>query len=354
MRSPDAEQPCLFSYSQTADFVPADHPLRRIRSLVDAALESMQGTLTVSYSHTGRPGIAPERLIRALLLQVLYSIRSERQLVEQMRYNMLYRWFVGLSLDDAIWDATTFTKNRQRFIDSDMTARLLEAVVDQARQRRLLSDQHFCVDGTLIDAWASMGSYRRKDDDDEPPTGPPNFKGDKRRSHTHECKTDPDARLYKKAPGQASRLCYIGHVLTDNRHALVVDSQTTVASGTAEVDAALTMLDRRPGTRRLTVAADKNYDQKRFVAGARAANVTPHVAQHTRGRGSAIDARTTRHAGYAQSRNARHRVETPFGWGKFNRPLKQTMLRGLARVGAQATLVFTSYNLVRIAALEAA
>ena len=262
MRSPDAEQPCLFSYSQTADFVPADHPLRRIRSLVDAALESMQGTLTVSYSHTGRPGIAPERLIRALLLQVLYSIRSERQLVEQMRYNMLYRWFVGLSLDDAIWDATTFTKNRQRFIDSDVTARLLEAVVDQARQRRLLSDQHFCVDGTLIDAWASMGSYRRKDDDDEPPTGPPNFKGDKRRSHTHECKTDPDARLYKKAPGQASRLCYIGHVLTDNRHALVVDSQTTVASGTAEVDAALTMLDRKPGTRRLTVAADKNYDQK--------------------------------------------------------------------------------------------
>ena len=353
MRSPDSEQPSLFSYSQTADFVPADHPLRRIRALVDASLDSMQGTLVVSYSHTGRPGIAPERLIRALLLQVLYSIRSERQLVEQLRYNMLYRWFVGLSLDDAIWDATTFTKNRQRFIDSDLMARLLEAVVDQARQRRLLSEQHFCVDGTLIDAWASMGSYRPIDDDDEPPSGPPNFKGETRRAETHECKTDPDARLYKKAPGQESRLCYIGHVLTDNRHALVIDADVTHASGTAEVDAALAMLDRRPGTGRLTVGADKGYDQKRFVEGARAARVTPHVAQNTSGRRSAVDGRTTRHAGHAQSLNARHRVETPFGWGKFHRPLKQTMLRGLAKVGAQAKLVFASYNLVRIAALEA-
>ncbi|MES1934275.1 transposase, IS4 [Salinisphaera shabanensis T35B1] len=325
MRSPDAKQPSLFSYSQTTDFVPADHPLRRIRSLVDAALDSMNGTLTVSYSRTGRPGIAPERLIRALLLQILYSIRSERQLVEQLRYNMLFRWFVGLSLDDAVWHATTFTKNRQRF-----------------------------VDGTLIDAWASMGSYRRKDDDSDPPSGPPNFKGQQRRSDTHECKTDPDARLYKKAQGQPSRLCYIGHVLTDNRHALVVDAQTTRASGTAEVDAALTMLDRRPGKRRLTVGADKNYDQHRFIDGARAARVTPHVAQNIRGRRSTIDDRTTRHVGYAQSINARHRVETPFGWGKYARPLKQTMLRGLDRVGAQAKLVFASYNLVRIAALEAA
>ncbi|MES1942459.1 transposase, IS4, partial [Salinisphaera sp. T5B8] len=276
------------------------------------------------------------------------------QLVEQMRYNMLYRWFVGLSLDDAVWDATTFTKNRQRFIDGAVTGRLLDAVVDQARQRRLLSEQHFCVDGTLIDAWASMGSYRRQDDDDEPPSSPPNFKGETRRSDTHECKTDPDARLYKKAPGQPSRLCYIGHVLTDNRHALVVDAETTQASGTAEVDAALTMLDRRPGKRRLTVGADKGYDQHRFVTGARQANVTPHVAQHTHRRRSAVDGRTTRHAGHAKSINARHRVETPFGWGKYARPLKQTMLRGLDRVAAQARLVFASYNLVRMAALEAA
>ena len=285
---------------------------------------------------------------------MLYSIRSERQLVEQLRYNMLFRWFVGLSLDDAVWDATTFTKNRQRFIDGAVTGRLLDAVVDQARQRRLLSEQHFCVDGTLIDAWASMGSYRRKDDDDEPPNGPPDFKGESRRSDTHECKTDPDARLYKKAQGQPSRLCYIGHVLTDNRHALVVDAETTHASGTAEVDAALAMLDRRPGRRRLTVGADKNYDQHRFVQGARKASVTPHVARNNKGDASAIDGRTTRHSGYAKSINARHRVETPFGWGKYARPLRQTMLRGLDRVAAQAKLVFASYNLMRMAALEAA
>lgn len=354
MRSADIEQSSLFSYSQTTDFVPADHPLRRIRSLVDDALAAMNGTFTVSYSHTGRPGIAPERLIRALLLQVLYSIRSERQLVEQLRYNMLFRWFVGLSLDDAVWDATTFTKNRQRFVDDEVTGQLLDAVVEQARQRQLLSEQHFCVDGTLIDAWASMGSYRRKDDDNDPPDGPPDFKGESRRAATHECKTDPDARLYKKAEGQPSRLCYIGHVLTDNRHALVVDAETTRASGTAEVDAALAMLDRRSGQRRLTVGADKHYDQQRFIKGCRAARVTPHVAQNTSGRRSAIDRRTTRHRGYTQSINARHRVETPFGWGKFGRPLKQTMLRGLDRVGAQAKLVFASYNLTRIAALAAA
>lgn len=354
MRSADTEQSSLFSYSQTADFVPADHPLRRIRSLVDDALDSMNGTFTVSYSHTGRPGIAPERVIRALLLQVLYSIRSERQLVEQMRYNMLFRWFVGLSLDDAVWDATTFTKNRQRFIDGQVTGQLLDAVVEQARQRQLLSEQHFCVDGTLIDAWASMGSYRRKDDDSDPPDGPPDFRGEARRADTHECKSDPDARLYKKAQGQPSRLCYIGHVLTDNRHALVVDAETTRASGTAEVDAALAMLDRRPGKRRLTVGADKNYDQQRFIKGCRQARVTPHVAQDTNGRRSAIDRRTTRHTGYAQSINARHRVETPFGWGKFGRPLRQTMLRGLDRVAGQAKLVFASYNLARIAALEVA
>src|SRR5699024_4368360 len=348
MRSTDAEQSSLFSTSTTDDFVPPNHPLRRIRRLVDDAMDSMQGTLNTSYSHTGRPSIAPERLIRALLLQILYSIRSERQLVEQLRYNMLYRWFVGLSLDDAVWDATTFTKNRQRFVDGEVTGKLLEAVVEQARQRRLLSERHFCVDGTLIEAWASMGSYRRKDDDSDPPSGPPDFKGEQRRSDTHECKTDPDARLYKKAQGQPAKLCYIGHVLTDNRHALVVDAETTRASGTAEIDAALALLGKRPGKKRLTVAADKNYDQRRFVEGARQANVTPHVAQNNKRRRSCIDRRTTRHSGYDKSLNARHRVETPFGWGKFNRPLKQTMLRGLDRVGAQAKLVFTGYNLVRM------
>jgi len=340
MRSADTEQSSLFCYAQTSDFVPFDHPLRRIRSLVDDALDSMNGTFTVSYSHTGRPGIVPERLIRALLLQILYSIRSERQLVEPRRYNLLFRWFVGLSLDDTVWDATTFTKNRQRFVDDQITGQLLDAVVEQARQRQLWSDQHFSVDGTLIDAWASMGSYRRQDDDSDLP----NFKVETRRSDMHECKTDPDARLYKKAEGQPSWLCTMGHVLTDNRHALVVDAETTRASGTAEVDVALKMLDRRPGKRRLTVGADKNYDPQRFIKHCRRAKVTPHVAQNNANRGSASDARTTRHAAYAQSINDRHRVETPFGWGKFNRPLSQTMQRGLDRVASHVKLELASYK----------
>lgn len=351
MRGTDIQQDALFSYSQVSDFVPADHPLRRIRTLVDEALESMHGSFTVSYSHTGRPSIAPERIIRALLLQILYSVRSERRLVEEIRYNMLYRWFVGMTLDDPVWDASTFSKNRARFVDQQVTGRLLQAVVDGARKRRLLSEEHFCVDGTLIEAWASMGSYRRKDDDSDPPAGPPDFHGEQRRSDTHECKTDPDARLYRKGKGQPSRLCYIGHILTDNRNALVVDAQVTRATGTAEVDAALEMLNRRGGKRRLTVGADKLYDQDRFITGARGARVTPHVAQNTRRRRSCIDSRTTRHTGYVQSINARHRVETPFGWGKFNRPLRKTMLRGLGRVGAQAQLVFAAYNLVRLSNL---
>lgn len=350
MRGTDIQQDSLFSYSKVSDFVPADHPLRRIRALVDEALDSMAGTFTVSYAHTGRPSIAPERVIRALLLQVLYSIRSERRLVEEIRYNMLYRWFVGLSLDDAVWDASTFSKNRERFIDHEVTGWLLERVVALARKRRLISDEHFSVDGTLIEAWASQGSYRRKDDD-EPPSGPPDFRGESRRADTHECKTDPDARLYRKAPGQEAKLCYLGHALTDNRHALVVDATVTQATGTAEVEAALTMLDRLPGKRRVTVGADRGYDQAPFVHGARARRITPHVAQNARRRRSCIDGRTTRHTGYAKSINARPRVETPFGWGKFQRPLKRTLLRGLDRVGAQAMLVFAGYNLVRMAAL---
>ena len=348
MRGTDIQQDSLFSYSKVSDFVPPDHPIRRIRALTDAALDSMGGTLTTSYSHTGRASVAPERLLRALILQILYSIRSERQLVEQLRYNMLYRWFVGLSLDDKVWDATTFTKNRDRFIGGDVAKRLLAAVVEQADQHRLLSSDHFSVDGSLIQAWASHGSYRRKDDDSDPPSGPPNFRGDKRKRETHESKTDPDAALYKKAQGQEAKLCYIGHVLTENRNGLVVNATVTKAHGRAEVDAALAMLDRLPGRKRLTVGADKNYDQQRFVDGARKARITPHVAKR---RWSRIDGRTTRHEGYAKSINARHRVEVPFGWAKFGRPLKRTMLRGLAKVESQAQLVFASYNLVRMAKL---
>lgn len=351
MRGTDTQQESLFSYSKVSDFVPSDHPLVRVRALVDEALASMQGTLTVSYAPTGRPSIAPERLIRALVLQILYSIRSERRLVEEIRYNMLYRWFVGLTLDDAVWDSSTFTKNRERFLDQGVTGDLLTAVVEAARRRRLISDEHFSVDGTLIEAWASQASYRRRDDDSDPPSGPPDFRGERRSADTHESRTDPDAQLYKKAPGQEARLCYIGHVLTDNRHALVVDAEVTRAHGKAEVDAALTLLDRRPGKGRLTVAADKGYDTRRFVTTARQQRVTPHVARNTSGRRSAIDGRTTRHRRYAKSIHARHSVETPFAWGKYARPLRKTMLRGLDKVRAQAQLVFTAYNLVRMANL---
>lgn len=350
MRGTDIQQDSLFSYSKVSDFVPADHPLRRIRSLVDEALESMHGHLSSSYAPGGVESIAPERLIRAQLLQALYSIRSERQLVEQIRYNMLYRWFVGLSIDDRVWHATTFTKNRDRFIAHDTTRHLLAAVVEQARKRRLLSGEHFSVDGTLIEAWASHASYRCRDDDDPPPPGPPDFKGQRRSRDTHESKTDPDALLYKKSDGQGAKLCYIGHVMTDNRHGLVVDAELTQATGTAEVDAALAMIDRRPGKRRITVGADKNYDQTRFVDGARRARATPHVARKTHSR---IDGRTTRHVGYAKSRSARYQAEMPFGWAKAGRSFKRTMLRGVARVGSQALLTLAAFDLVRIASLEA-
>lgn len=348
MRGEDKVQRSLFSYSQVDDFVPPDHPIRRIRALTDAALERMAGSLGHGYSHKGRSSIAPERLIRALLLQMLFSIRSERRLIEELRYNMLYRWFVGLSLDDAVWDASTFSKNRQRFIDSAWAGELLMGVVAEADLQRLLSNEHFSVDGTLIQAWASMGSYRRRDDDSDPPPGPPDFRGESRKCETHECKTDPDARLYRKSDGQAAQLCYLGHILLDNRHGLVVDTRVTPAHGTAEVDAALEMLDRRPGRHRLTVGADKGYDRQSFVSGARKAQVTPHVCQRKHSR---IDARTTRHAGYAKSVNARHRVEAPFAWGKFARPLRKTMLRGLERVQSQVELVFAAYNLVRLSRL---
>jgi len=345
MRGPDPQQSSLFSYSQIGDFVPQHHPIRKLRALVDEALEGMSGRLGSRYSRIGRRSIAPEKLIRALLLQVFYSIRSERQLVEQLRYNMLFRWFVGLSLDDAVWDASTFSKNRQRFIDARLTRALLVQVVELARQHRLLSSEHFSVDGTQIDAWASMGSYRRRDDDSDPPAGPPDFRGETRSSDTHQSKTDPDARLYCKGRGKESRLCYLGHILTENRNGLVVDVELTHAHGRAEVDAALTMLNRRPGRKRLTVGADRGYDIERFTQGARAANVTPHTRSRQHG---SVDGRTTRHAGYAQSLHARHRVETPFAWGKFARPLRKTMLRGLDRVKAQVELVFASYNLTRL------
>jgi transposase len=335
-----------------------DHPLRAIQKIVDAALGALSGEFEKLYAKFGRPSIAPEKLLRALLLQAFYSVRSERQLMEQLGYNLLFRWFVGLSLDAAIWDVTVFTKNRERLIAGDIACQFMAAVLNQERVKALLSDDHFSVDGTLIEAWASMKSFRPKDGSGEPPApgrnGERDFHGEKRRNETHASTTDPDARLYRKGPGQPSKLSYLGHVFMENRHALVVDTRLTLATGTAEREAALEMVAARPGNHRLTLGADKAYDVAGFVADLRAHNVTPHVAQNTTNRRSAIDARTTRHPGYAVSGRMRKRIEEIFGWTKATAGLRKTRHRGLARVGWMFTLTATAYNLVRLPKLMAA
>jgi IS5 family transposase len=293
-----------------------------------------------------------------LLLQAFYSVRSERQLIEQLEYNLLFRWFVGLSLDDEIWDVTVFTKNRERLIEGDIATQFMAAVLDQEAVKALLSDDHFSVDGTLIEAWASMKSFRPKDGSGEPPApgrnGERNFRGEKPSNQTHASTTDPDARLYRKGPGKPAQLAYLGHVLMENRHALVVDARVTLATGTAEREAALNMLDARPDRRRRTLGADKAYDVAEFVADLRQRNVTPHVAQNTTNRRSAIDGRTTRHSGYAVSQILRKRIEETFGWTKSTAEMRKTRHRGLARVDWIFTLANTAYNLVRIPKLLAA
>jgi transposase len=358
MRGEDACTAALFSYVSCEARVPADHPLRAIRAIVDEALEVLSPAFAELYAKTGRPSIPPEKLLRALLLQAFYSVRSERQLVEQLDYNLLFRWFVGLAMDAPVWDVTVFTKNRERLLEGNVAARFMAAVLDQPRVTALLSDEHFSVDGTLIEAWASMKSFRPKDGSGAPPgpgrNGERDFHGEKRRNQTHASTTDPDARLYRKGPGQPAQLAYMGHVLMENRHALVVDARVTVASGTAEREAALAMLDARPGRRRLTLGADKGYDAAAFVADLRARNITPHVAQNTSNRRSAIDGRTTRHPGYAASQTVRKRIEETFGWTKSTAGLRKTRHRGLARVGWMFTLANTAYNLVRIPKLLAA
>ena len=306
----------------------------------------------------GRPSIAPEKLLRALLLQAFYSVRSERQLMEQLSYNLLFRWFVGLSMDGAVWDVTVFTKNRERLIAGDIARKFMAAVLGQGAVKALLSDDHFSVDGTLIEAWASMKSFRPNDGSGAPPApgrnGERDFHDEKRRNETHASTTDPDARLYRKGPGQPAKLGYLGHVLTENRHALVVDTRLTLATGTAEREAALEMVAQRPGTRRITLGADKAYDVAAFVADLRALNATPHVAQNTANRRSAIDGRTTRHPGYAVSGWLRKRIEEVFGWSKAAAGLRKTHHRGLARVGWMFTLITTAYNLVRLGKLVGA
>lgn len=352
MRGEDQNQQAMFSYLSPESRVPKDHPLRPIRIMVDNALGDLAPLLREMYSHTGRPSIAPEQLLRALLLQMLYSIRSERMLVEQLDYNLLFRWFVGLSMDDAVWNHSTFSKNRDRLIEHDVATAFFQTVRCQAERAGLLSNEHFTVDGTLIEAWASMKSFRPKDEEPpEPPVGggrnpEVDFKGQKRKNDTHHSTTDPDSRLFKKGKGKESKLCFMGHALMENRNGMVVDSRLTQATGTAEREAALDMVENLPGSKRVTVGADKGYDAQNFVEGLRDLQATPHVAQKTKG--TAIGQRTTRHEGYKVSQRIRKRVEEIFGWIKTTGGLRKTRHRGLARVGWMFTLATTAYNLTRM------
>jgi transposase len=355
MRGTDLQQGGMFSYVSLEERVPKSHPLRRIRAMVDAALSEMSPEFEVLYSKVGRPSIPPEKLLRALLLQVLYTIRSERMLMEQLDYNLLFRWFVGLGMDDSVWVPTVFTKNRDRLLEGEIAEAFFGRVLDQARKQHLLSDEHFTVDGTLIEAWASHKSFRRQD---EPPRAAPppddpgnptvNFHGEKRSNATHQSTTDPQARLYRKSQGHEAKLAYLGHALMENRNGLVVDTRVTLATGRAEREAAVAMLEEIPGAKRVTVAADKGYDTKDFVASARGFAVTPHVAQNTSGRASAVDARTTRHPGYGLSQRARKRVEEIFGWMKTVGLMRKTRHKGVDRVGWTFTFTAAVYNLVRM------
>jgi transposase len=408
----------LFSYVDLEDRVPAKHPLRLIREVVNEVLAALDADFSAMYAAFGRPSIAPERLLRGSLIQAFYTIRSERQLMEQLDYNLLFRWFVGLGIDDPVWDHSTYSKNRDRLLEADVAKKFLAAILAHAKVKPLLSDDHFTVDGTLVQAWASMKSFvpreqaatddhpsggdlgtgtanaepgaappdvatgSTKDDEaddktktqdtkDQPaPTLPEDatmpasanavdtksrnaevdFHGQKRSNATHVSATDPEARLYKKGKGAAAKLCFIGHAMTENRHGLVVETEMTQATGTAERAAAIVMINAHdPGSeRRITVGADKGYDTADFVADLRAMNVTPHVAQNDKGRRSAIDARTTRHKGYAVSQKKRKLVEEPFGWGKVIGGLSRPMRRGTAHIGYAFTFVMAAYDLVRL------
>jgi len=360
MRGTDVDQGELFSYVTLESRIPQDHPLRPIRKMVDAVLREMSPEFSAMYSHTGRPGIPPERLLRALLLQVLYSVRSERMLMEQMEYNLLFRWFVGMGVNEEVWDPTTFTQNRDRFLAGNVAEGFFALVVAQADRAGLLSDEHFTVDGTLIEAWASMKSVKPKG---EPPQGPPSgggrnpsvdFKGQKRANDTHASTTDPDARLYRKGDGKETKLCFMGQVLMENRNGLAVACRLTLAEGTAEREAAKDMVHAIPGGYRITVGGDKGYDTADFVQSMRDLDATPHVAQNTSGRRSAIDGRTTRHAGYAISQVIRKRVEEIFGWTKTVGTMRKTRFRGRERVGWAFTFALAAYDLVRMRNLETA
>ena len=350
MRGDDRKPDGMFSYIRPEQRVPADHPLRPIRAMVDGALRELSGEFARLYAPTGRPSIPPEKLLRALLRQLLYSIRSERQLMEQLDYNLLFRWFVGLSMDDPVWAPTVFTKNRERLLRGDIARAFFERVVAQAQQQHLLSPEHFTVDGTLIEAWAGLKSFQRKGAPTPPPDDPGNptvnFHGERRTNATHQSTTDPEARLARKGNQHEAKLAYQGHVLMENRTGLVVDTCVTQPLGTTERDTAGALATNlRPGA---TIGADKGYDTRAFVATLRELGVTPHVAQNTTRRRSAIDRRTTRHPGYERSQQVRKRGEEIFGWLKTVALFRKTRHRGVRRVGWSFTLAAAAYNLIRI------
>jgi transposase len=360
MRGDDQQQNHIFSYLSPEARVRKDHPLRAIRTMVDEVLTQLSPQFDRMYARVGRPSIAPEKLLRAQLLQMLYSIRSERLLMEEMNYNLLFRWFVGLNADDDVWDATVFTKNRDRLLKADVAQQFLVRVVEQARAKGLTSDEHFTVDGTLLEAWASLKSFQPKPDKPSPPPDDPgnptvNFRGERRSNQTHESKTDPDALLARKGEGKESKLSYSGNLLVENRNGLIVDAEVFQANGTAERDAALIMLEKVPGTQPVTVGGDKGFDTRGFVEECRNLRVTPHVAQnHERRGGSAIDGHTTRHPGYAVSQRKRKRIEECFGWLKTIALMRKVRHRGVGKVHWMFTLACAAYNLVRLRNLAAA
>jgi transposase len=354
MRGSDQRTGELFSYVDLEARVRRDHPLRAIRAIVNEALSALEPDFAALYSLIGRPSIPPEQLLRAMLLQAFYSIRSERQLMERLDFDLLFRWFVGIGVDDAAWDHSVFSKNRDRLLEGDIAAKFLAAVLSQLRVKKLLSTEHFSVDGTLIEAWASMKSFRAKEGSDEPPAGggrnsEANFHGKKRSNATHASTTDPDARLYRKGPGKEAKLCFIAHGLMENRAGLLVSTCLTRADGHAERVAALHLIEpfaERP--RPITLGGDKNYDVEDFVNELRSMHVTPHVAQNTGNRSSAIDGRTTRHGGYAVSQRIRKRIEEAFGWIKTVAGQEKSRFRGVERVGLAFTFAAAAYNLVRL------
>ena len=356
MRGTDRRSGELFSYIDLEVRVRADHPLRSIRTIADEALAALSKDFAALYSGMGRPSIAPEMLLRAMLLQAFYSVRSERQLMERLEFDLLFRWFVGLGVDEPVWDHSTFSKNRDRLLAGEIAAKFLTAILDRPRVRRLLSSDHFSVDGTLIEAWASMKSFRPRSDDDSGDGGDgggrnglADFRGQKRSNDTHASSTDPDAMLYKKGPGMEAKLCFIGHGLMENRSGLLVEARLTRVSGHAERLAALEMIEpfaERP--RAITLGADRGYDATDFVEELRALNVRPHVAQNVSRRRSAIDGRTTRHTSYAASIRARKRIEEAFGWIKTIAGLRKTKVRGLAKVDWAFTFAAAAYNLIRL------